>query len=340
MTSAADRYARAGVNLAVADSLKVKIGELVESTRGPQVLSNRGGFGGLFDVAALPEKNPVLVASTDGVGTKLKLAVAVGRYRGVGHDIVNHCVNDILVCGARPLFFLDYLGFGRLDPVVAPEVVAGIAEACRVAGCALLGGETAEMPGVYSEGDFDLVGTIVGVVARESILDGRRVRPGQTLLGLPSSGLHTNGYSLARRIVAEAGLSLDEPIAGDARPLAEILLAPHRSYLGELRPLLQEHRVCALAHITGGGFEGNVSRVLPSGVGVDIDAASWTPPPIFALLARLGGVSQAEMHRVFNMGVGMVVIVEESEAARCLAALPGSRVIGHTNADGGVRVRF
>ncbi len=340
MTHAADHYARAGVNLEVADSLKVKIGDLVESTRGPEVLSSRGGFGGLFNLAALPEAAPVLVASTDGVGTKLKLAVAARRYRGVGHDIVNHCINDILVCGARPLFFLDYLGFGRLDAVVVPEVVGGIAEACKAAGCALLGGETAEMPGVYGEGDFDLVGTLVGVVDRPKILDGRRVRPGQALVGLPSSGLHTNGYSLARRVMADAGLGLDARIEGDGRPLGEILLAPHRSYLKELWPLLCDGVICALAHITGGGFEGNVKRVLPAGVAVEIDAGAWTPPPIFAALERLGSIPRAEMYRVFNMGVGMVVMVEEKDVPRVLSACPGGGVIGRANSGAEVRLRF
>ena len=321
-------YARAGVYIdAKMRALKLMT-EAVRSTYGPEVLAGMGSFGGLFSAAALRDmREPVLVASTDGVGTKTALAARVGRYAGLGEDIVNHSINDILVQGARPLFFLDYVAASRLQAEMIAEIVAGVAKGCREAGCALLGGETAEMPGVYHQGEFDIAGTIVGVVERSEIIDGRDIVPGDQLIGLPSSGPHTNGYSLIRQVFAEADLAATVPELGAT--LAEALLAPHHSYLPEVNRMREGVRVKGLAHITGGGFYDNIPRILPAGVGVVVRRGTWTVPPVFGMIQRLGSVPEEEMFRVFNMGIGMVAVVSGGELNRALALVgPGAAHIG------------
>lgn len=324
----AGAYRRAGVDIDAGNRAVELMRAAVRSTYGPEVLAGIGAFGGLYDAARLQRvEQPVLVASTDGVGTKTRIAVALGRLEGLGEDIVNHCINDILVQGARPLFFLDYVAMAKLDPEAVARIVTGCARACRAAGCALLGGETAEMPGVYAPGEIDLVGTIVGWVDRRRIVDGSAVEAGDVVLGLPSSGLHTNGYSLARQAFADVPWETVFPELG--RPLGEVLLEPHRSYLADIEALWAAGvEVKAMAHITGGGFVENIPRVLPAGVGVRLRAGAWPVPPIFALIQRLGGVDEHEMFRVFNMGIGLAVILSPGDAARALDAAPGMRAIG------------
>jgi phosphoribosylformylglycinamidine cyclo-ligase len=322
---AQDLYKQAGVDIDAGNAAVAAMKPAIRATFTPSVLTDVGSFGGLFALDSLPP-SPVLVASTDGVGTKVKLAAEAGRGRSIGHDIVNHCVNDILVQNARPLFFLDYVAAGKLDPVQTAEVVIGIAEACQAVGCALLGGETAEMPGVYQPGAFDLVGTVVGLVDRGAILPrSAKMQPGDLLLGLPSSGPHTNGYSLIRRLIE--GRDLQQPVGGV--PLIEGLLLPHRCYLAEVDAL---HRagidLLGMAHITGGGFIDNVPRILPPGLQAQIDPASWTLPPLFARLVEWGGVAQAEAYRVWNMGIGMVLVVPAVTAAAAQACLPEAQPIG------------
>ncbi len=310
------RYAEAGVDISAKAGALARAKSAIRSTFTPRVLGDVGGFGGLYCPDFSAYREPVLVASTDGVGTKLKVAMAAGRHDTCGADRVNHCVNDILVQGARPLFFLDYIATGKIEPAVLQAVIEGIARGCRENGTALLGGETAEMPGFYAPGDYDVAGTIVGVVDREKILDGSRVRAGDVALGLPSAGLHTNGYTLARKIfLAEHGPHDRMPELG-ARSVADVLLAPHLSYLKVLEPLLAEDLVHAMAHITGGGFYDNIPRVLPEGVDVHIKPGSWPVLPVFEMIAREGKVSFEEMHRVFNMGIGMVVFVAPSDLRR------------------------
>ena len=317
-------YREAGVDLDAAERAKARLRDLVAATRDEHTLSELGSFGGLYAVPPGVE-GPVLVSSADGVGTKLKLAFQSGRHDTVGQDLVNHCVNDILVQGARPLFFLDYLATGVLDEAVVVEVVKGVAIACRENRCALLGGETAQMPDFYAPGEYDLAGFIVGVVERERVLDGSRVRAGDALVGIASSGLHTNGYTLARRIVfQEMGLGLDDPLPGTGGSVGEALLRVHRSYLRSLWPLLEDRRAHALAHVTGGGIPGNLPRVLPAGVGAVVERGSWTPPVLFEALARGGGVDQDEMDRVFNMGVGMIVVTAPEQADHVVRALLGA----------------
>jgi phosphoribosylformylglycinamidine cyclo-ligase len=301
-------YRTAGVDIDAADDAKERIRRLVESTFTEGARGRFGGFGGMFRMPA-GTKDPVLVSSADGVGTKIKVAIESARHHTVGHDLVNHCTNDILVQGAFPLFFLDYLAFGALDPLVAEAVVAGVAAGCRENGCSLVGGETAEMPGVYTPPDYDLAGFIVGWVEEDKILGPERVREGDALIGLASDGLHTNGYSLARRIVQDRmHLGLDDPFPGESggASTADVLLRVHKSYLAALRPVLGV--VHAMAHITGGGLPGNVNRALPSNLDAVIDGASWTVPNVFIQLQKAGNVAQDEMYRAFNMGVGMVVI--------------------------------
>lgn len=299
-------YASSGVSITTGARAVELMRAAVRATYGPEVLAGIGAFGGLFDASALKAlRDPVLVASADGVGTKVKLATQAGRFESIGHDIVNHCVNDILVQGARPLFFLDYIATSTLNPEMAAEIVTGIAAACREAGCALLGGETAEMPGVYRPGEFDVAGTIVGVVERAAILPRPDLRPGDILLGLRSSGPHTNGYSLIRKVFEDVPLAAVLPELG--LPLADALLAPHRSYLQSLISNLQS--IKALAHLTGGGFIENIPRILPDDVGAIIRPGSWPVPPLFKLIQQRGGVSTDEMHRVFNMGIGMIAVV-------------------------------
>jgi phosphoribosylformylglycinamidine cyclo-ligase len=303
-------YRDAGVDIAAADAAKARIRLLARGTFNAGVLSDIGSFGGMFRPDLSRYTDPVLVASTDSVGTKVKVAAAAGRHDTVGYDIVAHCVNDILVQGALPLFFLDYLALGRMDPARVEAIVSGLARACTELGCPLIGGETAEMPDLYQEGDYDLAGFIVGVVEKERALTGARARPGDHLLGLPSSGLHTNGYTLARRVLLDRmGLDVQALVPDLGATLADALLAPHRSYLAALEPLLERGKIAALAHITGGGFPGNVPRVLPAGLGARIRLDSWTPPPLFQLIQRGGNVPAEEMYRTFNMGIGMVAVV-------------------------------
>ena len=315
-------YKDAGVDLNAAERAKARLKDLVASTRDANTLSELGSFGGLYAVPS-GVASPVLVASADGVGTKLKVAFLTGRHDTIGRDLVNHCVNDILVQGARPLFFLDYIGLGEMDEDVVPEIVRGVALGCKHNRCALLGGETATMAGFYAPGEYDLAGFIVGVVEKGRVLDGSRVRAGDALIGVASTGLHTNGYTLARKIVFdELGLDVDDELPGLGRTVADALLEEHRSYLNSIHPLLQqEDGVHALAHVTGGGVPGNLPRVLPDGVGARVERASWTPPPLFDLLARGGRVEQTEMDRVFNMGVGMIVVAAADAAERTVRAL-------------------
>jgi phosphoribosylaminoimidazole synthetase len=302
-------YADAGVSIDAGNRAVDLMKDAVKATYNESVLAGIGSFGGLFDASALKQmNNPVLVASTDGVGTKVKLAASVGRYRGIGHDIVNHCINDILVQGARPLFFMDYFATSKLNPEQTAEVVTGIAEACKESGMALLGGETAEMPGVYRDGEFDVAGTIIGIVERNRILPTRNLLAGDLILGLPSSGPHTNGYSLIRKVFE--GVDLESVIPELGCSLADALLAPHRSYFNMLYPHLD--KVKALAHLTGGGFIENIPRILPENLDAAIRQNSWHVPPVWKLIQERGNISTEEMYRVFNMGIGMVVIVDKS----------------------------
>ena len=314
-------YKDAGVDLDAAARAKRSLAPLFDAVGDENTLSGLGAFGGLY---AMPDgmAEPVLVASADGVGTKLKVAFAAGRHDTVGQDLVNHCVNDILVQGARPLFFLDYLATGALDERVVPTVVGGVARACRENSCSLLGGETAEMPDFYARGEYDLAGFVVGVVERAAVLDGSAVRVGDSLIGLRSSGLHTNGFTLARRIVFDRmGLETGDRFPGEEATVEEVLLRVHRSYLRTVYPLLAESAVRAMAHVTGGGIEGNLPRVLPEGMSARIDCASWTPPNVFRQLARAGGVATGEMYRVFNMGVGMILVVASEQEEGVLRAV-------------------
>ncbi len=319
------KYSESGVNIDAATRALARAKASVRSTWDERVCSDIGSFGGLFRPAP---GEPLLVASIDGVGTKVKLAARAGSYQSVGQDIVNHCVDDILVQGAEPLFFLDYFAAGRLGEGVLEEVLAGVALACRENGCALLGGETAEMPGVYAQADFDLAGCIVGRVAEAELIDGSAIQRGDRIWGLPSSGLHTNGYSLARRVLLdETGWDLGHAPAELGLPLGEALLAVHRSYLPQVRALWQtwgRGAVHGLAHITGGGFADNVPRVVPEGLCARLETRAWDVPPLFRLIAALGKVEPAEMYRVFNMGIGMVVFLPAGAdpAAAGVAAIP------------------
>ncbi len=302
-------YSDAGVDIDAATRATDKIKELARRTFNERTLSEIGSFGGMFDGAFPNLRQPVLVASADGVGTKLKIAFATGVHNTVGRDLVNHCVNDILVQGARPLFFLDYVATGKLSPEVVASVVEGVTNGCRENGCVLLGGETAEMPGFYSDGEYDIAGFIVGVVDREKIIDGKTIVPGDVLLALPSAGLHTNGYSLARKLFFEvAGYQPDTHLPELGMIAGEALLLPHVSYLKPLDGLLDRGVIKGLAHITGGGLTDNIPRILPEGTAVKIERESWTVPPLFELMRRIGNVSDAEMYRTFNMGIGMVIV--------------------------------
>ena len=317
-------YRGAGVDLDAAERATEALKSLVAATRDEHTLSEMGLFGGLYAVPG-DAVSPVLVSSADGVGTKLKIAFAAGRHDSVGQDLVNHCVNDILVQGARPLFFLDYLATGEMDERVVTQVVSGIAVACRENGCALLGGETAQMPDFYSPGEYDLAGFIVGLVERDRVLDGAAVEVGDALIGIASTGLQTNGYTLARAIVFEhMGLSVDDPFPGDDASAGDVLLRVHGSFLGAVQPLLEARALHGLAHITGGGIQGNLPRVLPAGLGAAIDRSSWAVPNTFRVLQEAGGVDEHEMFRVFNMGVGMIAIVPADGADGVVAALRDS----------------
>lgn len=304
------KYADAGVNIAVADDAKQRIRHHASRTFTPAVLGGIGGFGALFALDIKKWKDPVLVSSADGVGTKLKIAMALGVHSTVGGDLVNHCVNDILVQGAEALFFLDYLAMGKLEPEVVEQLVDGMSRACRKAGCALIGGETAEMPGFYPSGEYDLAGFIVGVVERKRVLTGKTVKPGDALIALPASGLHTNGYSLARKLIFEvAKLKLETYVAEVGNKIGAELLKPHLCYASALKNIVARGWVSALAHITGGGIPGNLPRVLPTGVKAQIDLDSWPIPPIFKFLAKVGEIDTDELLQSFNMGVGMILVV-------------------------------
>src|SRR5256714_14481044 len=295
-------YADAGVDIDAANRATERIRELARTTFNPRTLSDIGSFGGMFDGAFPDMRQPVLVASADGVGTKLKVAFATGTHNTIGRDLVNHCVNDILVQGARPLFFLDYIATGKLAPETITSIVEGIANGCRENGCALLGGETAEMPGFYAAGEYDVAGFIVGVVDREKVIDGKRISTGDVLLALPSVGLHTNGYSLARKLFLEvAGFDVDTPLDSVGATVGEALLQPHVSYLRSLEGLLDSGMIKGLAHITGGGLTDNIPRILPESTSVRIDKDSWPVLPIFTLMQEIGNVPEPEMYRTFNM---------------------------------------
>jgi phosphoribosylformylglycinamidine cyclo-ligase len=315
-------YAQAGVSIAAGNALVKAIAPLVRATRRPGADAEIGGFGGFFDLKAAGYEDPLLVAANDGVGTKLKLAIDSGRHDGVGIDLVAMCANDLIVQGAEPLFFLDYFATGKLDSGVAEAVIAGIAHGCRIAGCALIGGETAEMPGMYADGDYDLAGFCVGAVERAQALTGNRLAEGDIILGLASSGVHSNGFSLVRRLAADRGWKLDRPALFDQDVrLIDALLEPTRIYVKSLLPLVRSGRISALAHITGGGLLENIPRVLPDGLHAMVDADSWTQPRLMAFLQAQGAIEPAEMARTFNCGVGMAVVVREADVADVATAL-------------------
>ncbi|MFL6373144.1 MAG: phosphoribosylformylglycinamidine cyclo-ligase [Pyrinomonadaceae bacterium] len=322
-------YADAGVSIDKANEAVAKIREYARSTFNERTLTEIGSFGGMFAGAFPQMAEPILVASADGVGTKLKLAFETGIHNTVGADLVNHCVNDILVQGARPLFFLDYFATGKLDPEVTASVVEGMARACRENGCVLLGGETAEMPSMYADGEYDLAGFIVGVVDKQRVIDGKSMVPGDVVLGVPSTGLQTNGYSLARKLFFEVGgYKVDSYIDELGTTVGEALLATHASFLPQIGPLLDSGTIKGLAHITGGGFLENIPRILPDNVSVEIDRSSWVVPEIFTLMQRLGNVPVDEMFRTFNIGIGMIVVVSPEDELRVSGAITGTRVIG------------
>ena len=326
MTRKQKAYARAGVDVDLGNKLKRNIQSLVRQTQGPQVLGKIGGFGGLFRANFRGMRDPILVASIDGVGTKLKIAFATKNHDTVGADLVNHCVNDIAVLGARPLFFLDYIGCEKLEPRVFDQLIRGFSHACRAAGCALIGGETAQMPGMYRKGEYDLAGCIIGVVDRKKMIDVRRIKPGDAILGISSDGLHTNGYSLARKILFDRmKLKPSSRLPGSTTTVAAELLRVHKNY----QPLLAKVPtgiIKGLAHITGGGLVDNLPRVLPRNCDAVIETKSWSVPRIFQTLQQNGRVDSAEMYQVFNMGIGMVAIVAERDAKRATSVLKAKRI--------------
>ena len=322
-TRAGSAYAQAGVDIDKMMSGLSAIKKMVKSTATDDTLGSMGSFGGLF---RSPGKHQVLVASTDGVGTKLKVAAMANRHTTVGQDLVNHCVNDILVQGAEPLFFMDYLGTSQLRRAVFHDIVSGLCKACRQNGCALLGGETAEMPGLYPPREYDLVGTIVGTVKKADLITGHRIRPGDVVIGLKASGLHTNGYSLARRIVFEkCGMKIGDTLPGTRKTVANVLLAVHRSYLKPVTRVMQEIRIHGMAHITGGGVFDNIPRVLPPDTEVVLDRRAWQVPAVFRFIQERGSVDPEEMYRVFNMGIGFVLIVRQADASRTIGILRKTR---------------
>ncbi len=319
-----ETYASAGVNIDANNEATRLISKLARSTLRPEVLSGVGFFGGMFEFKGYNQ--PVLVSSTDSVGTKLKIANALDKHDTIGIDIVNHCVNDIFTCGAEPLFFLDYIGIGKLIPEKVESIVKGLAQACREVGCALIGGETAELSDIYSGGDYDLVGFVIGVVEKEKIIMGASVAAGDAIIGLPSSGLHTNGYSLARQVLGDTPSALKKYYPELGRTIGEALLEPHRCYYQQLKPLLPFIR--GLAHITGGGLVDNVPRVLPEGLAARFNSHTWTVPPVFSLIQQQGNVDRDEMYHVFNMGIGMVVICSQENVSHLTGGLPEARIIG------------
>ena len=337
-------YKASGVDIDAGNETVRRIKTLARTTFTPGVLSEIGSFGGLFRLDSDAYRQPVLVSSADGVGTKLKVAFMTGRHDTVGADLVNHCVNDILVQGALPLFFLDYLATGRLAPEVAEQVIIGVSRGCRENGCALIGGETAEMPGFYADGEYDIAGFIVGVVERSRLVDGRTIVPGDALIGLPSAGLHTNGYSLARHVLFEmCGWKPDTVVPELKMSVADALLAPHRSYLHVTRPLLERNLVKGMAHITGGGITENLPRILPEGCEAAVGRGAWEVPELFKLLQRKGDIPEEEMFRAFNMGIGLIIVCANADADRARQLLErtgesGAAPIGRVLAgDRGVR---
>jgi len=332
-----DLYQEAGVNIDAGNETVRRIKNLVRGTYDSRVIGDLGSFGGLYRFPARDFREPVLVSSTDGVGTKLKVAFTLQKYDTIGYDLVNHCVNDILVQGARALFFLDYIGVGTLNPETAESVVSGLARGCRENGCVLIGGETAEMPGIYAPGEFDLAGTIVGVVEKNQLLTGASIRPGDIVLGLASTGLHTNGYSLARKICFEKmGLKPNEAVPGVTPSIGMELLTPHKSYFNQIYPLITRKLVKGLAHITGGGFYDNIPRILPEGCGVEITKGAWPVPPIFSFLQTAGEVPDEQAYRVFNMGIGMILISGPKDSSEIKTQLPEIYEIGRVTAGKGV----
>jgi phosphoribosylformylglycinamidine cyclo-ligase len=323
----APSYRAAGVDLARADQFKKRLAVLVEGTFGPDVIGALGGFGGAFAIGRRVEQEPIVVATADGVGTKLLVAQQAGRHDTIGQDLVHHCVDDLLAAFARPLFLLDYIATGELDEDVLLSIVAGLARGCRDNGIALLGGETAEMRDLYEPGQYDLVGFALGIAPR-SRFDRPSVRAGDVVLGLASTGLHTNGYTLARRIFEISGFTLDDAVPWGGESWADVLLAVHRSYLSEVGPLLDDPDLHAVAHVTGGGFAGNLPRVIPPGLGARLDRKAWEAPPLFRWLGETGQIDEEEMYRVFNMGIGLCLIVEVGSVER-IAAQTGGISIGH-----------
>ena len=314
-------YREAGVDIDAGEELVRRIKPAVRTTFTGAVQQDIGAFGGFFELDTSGLKRPVLVSSVDGVGTKLEVAYLAGRHDGVGQDLVNHCINDIAVCGARPLFFLDYYATGKLDVDAAEAVVLGFAKACRAAGVALIGGETAEMPGMYEGSKYDLAGTIVGVVDHDQIITGATVQPGDVLIGLPSTGLHTNGYSLARKVLLNAFTIEDRPSALHGASLADALLAVHRSYLDTIQALLAKRVVQGMAHVTGGGIPGNIKRVMPEGMRAAVDYDAWHRPPLFELIQSTGNVPEEDMRRTFNLGIGLILVVRPDDAPETMALL-------------------
>ncbi|PYL37227.1 MAG: phosphoribosylformylglycinamidine cyclo-ligase [Verrucomicrobia bacterium] len=340
MTARKKAYARAGVDVDLGNRLKRQIQSLVKQTHGPQVLSKIGGFGGLFRANFPGMREPVLVASIDGVGTKLKIAFALNKHDTVGADLVNHCVNDIAVLGARPLFFLDYIGCGKLEPRVFQQLLRGFSRACRSARCALLGGETAQMPGMYRNGEYDLAGCIIGVVDRGNTIDGKKIRPGDVILGLESNGLHTNGYSLAREILfGKMNLKIDSRLPGSATAVGKELLRVHKNYQPRLAKI-STGMINGLAHITGGGLIDNLPRILPANCDAVIETRKWHAPRIFQILQQNGNIDLHEMYQVFNMGIGMVAVVSERHAGRAMRILEAKRIGQIVRGTGMVRLKF
>ena len=338
-------YRDAGVNIDAADESLSRAKEAIKRPFDQNVLRDIGSFGAMYSLENINIKKPVLVSSVDGVGTKLKLAFMTGIHDTVGVDLVSHCVNDILVQGARPLFFLDYLAFGKLDPAVVSAVITGIATGCRYAGCSLIGGETAEMPGMYEHGEYDLAGTIVGIADRDKIVDGTKIEDGDVIIGLKSTGLHTNGYSLARKICFErAGMDVKDLLPGTAATIGQALMAPHREYARVMQVVTRIVSVHGMVHVTGGGITDNLPRILPEGLGAEVDLSTWAMPPLFKFLQETGNVEQREMLRTFNCGQGFLVIVSKAEEARaldaCAQALEDPVVIGRVIKDEKQKVSY
>ncbi len=323
-TSVKQTYASAGVDITLAAQAKKRIARLAKKTTRPEVLSGIGPFGALFEFKGY--RKPVLVSSVDSVGTKTRIATALGKYDTVGIDIVNHCINDIFTCGAEPLFFLDYIGIRMAVPERVEALVTGLTQACRDAGCVLIGGETAQLPGIYHKDDYDLVGFVIGVVAKDKIITGKDIIIGDMVIGLPSNGLHTNGYSLARKVLGETRVKLNVRSRELGTTIGEALLRPHLSYYRQLQPLLPS--IKGLAHITGGGIVGNVPRILPEGLAVQLDSKQWAVPPIFTLIQKKGKIDLREMYQTFNMGIGMVVICAPEKVRHIVKAVSGAKVVG------------